>query len=40
MPIVEISITSQKPEVKAEMSKAITDELHRITGIPKEAFII
>ncbi|MEI6766399.1 MAG: tautomerase family protein [Bacteroidota bacterium] len=40
MPIVQISILPQSAEKKAEMSKVITDEIHRITGIRKEAMII
>ena len=34
MPIVQITILPQTAEKKAELSKAITDEIHRITGIP------
>ena len=40
MPIVQISILPQSAEKKAEMSKVITDEIHRITGISKDAMII
>lgn len=40
MPIVQISILPQSAEKKAEISKVITDELHRITGIRKEAMIV
>ena len=40
MPIVQISILPQSAEKKAEMSKVITDEIHRITGIRKEAMVI
>ena len=40
MPIVQISILPQSAEKKAEMSKVITDEIHRITGIPKQAMVI
>lgn len=40
MPIVQISILPQSAEKKAEMSKVITDEIHRITGIRKEAMVV
>jgi 4-oxalocrotonate tautomerase family enzyme len=40
MPIVQISILPQSSEKKAEISKVITDEIHRITGIRKEAIVI
>lgn len=40
MPIIQISILPQSSEKKAEMSKVITDEIHRITGIRKEAMVI
>jgi 4-oxalocrotonate tautomerase family enzyme len=40
MPIVQISILPQPAEKKAEISKVITDEWHRITGIRKEAMIV
>jgi 4-oxalocrotonate tautomerase family enzyme len=40
MPIVQISILPQSAEKKAEISKVITDEIHRITGIRKEAMIV
>jgi len=40
MPIVQISILPQSSEKKAELSKVITDEMYRITGIRKEAIVI
>jgi len=40
MPIVQISILPQSLEKKMEISKVITDEIHRITGIRKEAMVI
>ncbi|MGD0756748.1 MAG: tautomerase family protein [Bacteroidales bacterium] len=40
MPIVSITILPQSVEKKAEMSKAITNEINRITGIPKDAIVI
>ncbi len=40
MPIIQITILPQSAEKKAEMSKVITDEIHRITGIRKEAMIV
>jgi 4-oxalocrotonate tautomerase family enzyme len=40
MPLIQISILPQSAEKKAEISKVITDEMHRITGIRKEAMIV
>jgi 4-oxalocrotonate tautomerase family enzyme len=40
MPIVSITILPQSVEKKAEMSKVITNEINRITGIPKDAIVI
>ncbi|HUW04706.1 MAG TPA: tautomerase family protein [Williamwhitmania sp.] len=40
MPVIQISILPQSTEKKAEMSKVITNEIHRITGVPKEAMVI
>ena len=40
MPVVQITILPQSAEKKAELSKALTDDIHRITGIPKEAILI
>ena len=40
MPTVQISILPQSAEKKAEISKVITDEIHCITGIRKEAMIV
>jgi 4-oxalocrotonate tautomerase family enzyme len=40
MPLVQITILPQSAEKKAEMSKAITDDIHRITNIPKDAIVI
>ena len=40
MPIIQISITPQSFEKKAELSKVYTDEMHRIFDIPKEAITI
>jgi 4-oxalocrotonate tautomerase family enzyme len=40
MPVVQITILPQTAEKKAEMSKAITDAIHSITAIPKEAITI
>jgi 4-oxalocrotonate tautomerase family enzyme len=40
MPVVQITILPQSAEKKAELSKAITDEINRITGIPKEVILI
>lgn len=40
MPIIQISILPQSTEKKAEIAKVITDEMHRITGIRKEAMVV
>jgi 4-oxalocrotonate tautomerase family enzyme len=40
MPNVLISITPQEKEKKAQMSKAVTQELSRISGIEPEHFVI
>ena len=40
MPIVSITILPQSVEKKTEMSRVITDEINRITGIPKDAIVI
>ena len=40
MPIVSITILPQSVEKKTELSKAITNEINRITGIPKDAIVI
>ena len=40
MPVIQIPILPQTAEKKAEMSKAITEEINRITGIPKEVINI
>jgi phenylpyruvate tautomerase PptA (4-oxalocrotonate tautomerase family) len=40
MPFVQITILRQSAEKKAELSKVITDEINRITGIPKEVISI
>ncbi len=40
MPIVQITILPQSVEKKTEMSRVITDEMHRITGIPKDVITI
>lgn len=40
MPIVQISIMPQSVEKKAELSKAITSEMTRITGIPGDVITI
>jgi phenylpyruvate tautomerase PptA (4-oxalocrotonate tautomerase family) len=40
VPLVQITILPQLLEKKAEMSRVITDEINRITGIPKEAMVI
>ncbi len=40
MPIVSITMLHLSAEKKSEMSKVITNEINRITGIPKEAIVI
>lgn len=40
MPVVQITILPQSAEKKAEMAKAITEEIYRIAGIPKESITI
>jgi 4-oxalocrotonate tautomerase family enzyme len=40
MPIVSITILPQSAEKKAEMAVSITNEIHRITGIPKPAIVV
>lgn len=40
MPIVTIEILPQDYEKKAEISKVFTDELSKITGIPKEPIVV
>ncbi len=40
MPNILISMTPKKKEMKAEMARAITAELSRITEIPSEHFVI
>ncbi len=40
MPIITIEIVPQEYEKKAEIAKVFTDELNRITGIPKEPIVV
>jgi 4-oxalocrotonate tautomerase family enzyme len=40
MPIITIEILPQEYEKKAEIVKVFTDELSRITGIPKEPIVV
>ncbi len=40
MPIITIEMTPQDYEKKAEIAKVFTEELHRITGIPKEPMVV
>jgi 4-oxalocrotonate tautomerase family enzyme len=40
MPIITIEILPQEYEKKAEIAKVFTDELSRITGIPKEPIVV
>ncbi len=40
MPNISISMTPKPAEMKAQMAKAVTDQLSRISGIPSEHFVI
>lgn len=40
MPIIQITILPQTKEKKAEISRVLTDEMHKMTGITKDAFVI
>ncbi|MEE4176288.1 MAG: tautomerase family protein [Bacteroides sp.] len=40
MPIITIEITPQGYARKAEIARVFTDELSRITGIPKEPIVV
>ena len=40
MPVVTINISPQPTDKKAEISKILTENLSRITGIQEKSFII
>jgi phenylpyruvate tautomerase PptA (4-oxalocrotonate tautomerase family) len=40
MPVITIQMTRQEYAKKAEIAKVFTDELSRITGIPKEPIVV
>ena len=40
MPIITVEITPQSYEKKTEIAKAFTEDLHHITGIPKEPITV
>ncbi len=40
MPVITIDIVPQDYGKKAEIAKVFTDELSRITGIPKEPIVV
>ena len=40
MPVVSINISKQPTEKKAEISKVLTENLSRITGIQEKSFIV
>ncbi len=40
MPIITIEITPQDYTKKAEIAKVFTNELSRITGIPKDPIVV
>jgi len=40
MPVVQITILPQTAEKKKELAVGLTNEIHRITGIPKEVISI
>ncbi len=40
MPIITIEMTPQDYEKKTEIARVFTDELSRITGIPKQPIVV
>ena len=40
MPIITVEITPQSYEKKTEIAKVFTEELHRITNIPREPITV
>lgn len=40
MPVVHITLTPQSKEAKAEMARAITDDVVRVTGVPPQAVTV
>ncbi|MGI6361330.1 MAG: tautomerase family protein [Bacillota bacterium] len=40
MPVITIEMMPQDYEKKAEISKVFTDELSRITNVPKEPIVV
>lgn len=40
MPVITVEMVPQEYEKKAEIAKVFTDELSRITGIPKEPIVV
>ena len=40
MPLITIEMMPQEYEKKAEIAKVFTDELSRITGVPKEPIAV
>jgi 4-oxalocrotonate tautomerase family enzyme len=40
MPVITIEITPQEYAKKAEIARVFTEELSRITGIPKEPIVV
>ena len=40
MPNISISMTPKTTEMKAQMAKAVTEQMSRISGIPSEHFVI
>jgi len=40
MPVITIEMTPQEYAKKAEIAKVFTDELSRITGIPKQPIVV
>ena len=40
MPVINVEISPMDKEKKAEIAKIFTEELARISGLPKEAIVI
>ncbi|MGL5318857.1 MAG: tautomerase family protein [Bacteroidales bacterium] len=40
MPVIKITILPQEYGKKAEIAKTFTEELHRITNIPKDSILV
>ncbi len=40
MPVITLEISPMSAEKKAEIAKIFTEELSRVSGLPKEAIVI